>query len=72
MLYYLSGILKFIIHFREKALNNLTMFRETNMPEARQWDLRVNAANYKLKGDLELSEFLQKKRKYFNIIILSL
>ncbi|XP_003241443.1 uncharacterized protein LOC100568949 [Acyrthosiphon pisum] len=46
---------------REQAHSNLVSFQETSMLEKKQRERRMYMSVYKLKSDLERSEFLQKK-----------
>ncbi|KAL5236933.1 hypothetical protein ACI65C_004343 [Semiaphis heraclei] len=46
---------------REQALSNLVTFQETSMMEKKERDRGMYMSVYKLQGDLERSEFLQKK-----------
>jgi len=60
------------IQFREQAHSNLITFQETSMMEKKQRERRMYMSVYKLKGDLDRSEFLQKKRKPFTIIAIKI
>lgn len=55
----------FKINFREKALRDLEAFRDINKVEEKQRDDKMYLTTYKLKVDLGLNEFLQKKCKSF-------